>query len=298
MTKKLKVSRANSLLIVTVAYVAALFIAYLYVEFFPSQSFLWTLFWADVAATAVIFAFSFLFSNSSVYDPFWSVIPPFIAWVFISQAPEDANLLRQLIVMALIILWSVRLTLNWARGWAGLHHEDWRYVHLAEKTGKLYWLVSFLGIHLFPTILVFLGCLPMYLSFTSTEPLGILDVLASVVTVLAIGIESLADEQLKRFKKNEEKGLMNTGIWAYSRHPNYFGEILFWSGMFLFCVHLHYTYYWWASVGFIAMILLFYFISIPMMERRMESKRKEYKTYREEVSVLVPWPRKKGSKSS
>ena len=298
MTKKSKINKTGSLLIVAMAYVVALLAADLYIAFFPSASFLWTLFWADVVATVVIFLFSVLFSNSSIYDPYWSVIPPFIAWLLISQSPEDANTARQILVMALVIIWSARLTLNWARGWAGLHHEDWRYENIAEKTGRFYWPVSFLGIHLFPTILVFLGCLPMAYSLSSSAPLGLADVLAAGITLLAIGIETLADEQLKIFKKKKKAGLMTSGVWAYSRHPNYLGEILFWTGMFIFCLRLPGTNYWWTSVGFLAMILLFYFISIPMMESRMASKRKEYEAYREQVPALAPWPFRKGSKVS
>ena len=118
---------------------------------------------ADVAATVVIFAFSLAYRNSSFYDAYWSVAPIAIACYWLLR-PEvaDVNGARQLVVTALVCLWGVRLTYNWARGWGGLDHQDWRYVDLQRKTGRAYWLVSLTGIHLVPTVWVFLGCLSLY----------------------------------------------------------------------------------------------------------------------------------------
>ena len=85
---------------------------------------------ADVAGTVVIFGSSVALRNSSMYDPYWSVVPPAITvYLFASGA-------RAWLVLALVFAWGIRLTCNWARGWPGMQHEDWRYVDIRRKTGR------------------------------------------------------------------------------------------------------------------------------------------------------------------
>ena len=149
-------ARVRGLLWVTLAYVVALAVANCVVLALGTVD-LWTSFAADVAATVVVFAFSRLLNNSSVYDAYWSVAPIALvgwwAWVL------PGHPVRSWLVVGLVTLWGVRLTLNWATGWAGLHHEDWRYVDF-RRLGVWYWPLSLGGLHLFPTVQVFLGLLP------------------------------------------------------------------------------------------------------------------------------------------
>ena len=247
---------------------------------------------ADVIGTVVIFGFSMLLRNSSLYDPYWSVAPVPIAGFLLWQ-PEVAlgNPVRQALVVALLLFWATRLTLNWATGWAGLHHEDWRYVDLAAKTGPGWPVVSFLGVHLMPTVLVFLGCLPLWPAFVGPAPLGWLDGVAAVVTLGAVVIEMVADLQLRRFarERSDPQAVMQEGLWAWSRHPNYLGEIGFWLGLFLFGL---------ASgapalgtgVGVVSMVVLFLVVSIPMMEARQRAKRPGYAEIQRRIPMLLPWP--------
>ena len=125
---------------------------------------------------------------------------------------------QQFIVLALVCLWGLRLTWHWASGWRGLGHEDWRYSDLRQKTGVWFWLVELLGIDLMPTLVVFLGCLSLYPALTSNHTFGCLDVVAIVITAAAIIIESVADEQLEHFIKEERNrgAIMESGLWAYS----------------------------------------------------------------------------------
>ena len=252
---------------------------------------------ADLAATLVVFIFSYFFNNSSFYDPYWSLIPIFIVvYLLLIGWDSGANQLRMGIMASLVTFWGVRLTANWARGWTGLHHQDWRYVDLQNKMGKWYWLVSFSGIHLFPTVLVFLGCLALFPTFTLPgNEFGWLDILATLFTLGAILIEFIADEQLKKFvKTNTVKGkTLTTGLWAYSRHPNYFGETSFWWGLFFFALAARAD-YWWVIVGPLFMTFLFYFISIPMIEKRMLAKRPDYAEIMKRIPKWIPWFPKKG----
>ena len=103
---------------------------------------------SDVLATAIVFVFSCILHNASVYDPYWSVQPPLILTLF--ALGSRLTLVRFLLVIA-VWYWGIRLTANWAYTFYGLHCQDWRYTMLKEKTGHLYPLINFLGIHLFPT---------------------------------------------------------------------------------------------------------------------------------------------------
>lgn len=247
---------------------------------------------ADGAATLVIFAFSTAFHNSSFYDPYWSVAPVVIA-VYLAAVPTavGVDIVRQLLAVSLMIWWSVRLTYNWLRRWDGLEHEDWRYTDFRNQYGSRYWLIDLSGIHVFPTVMVFLGCLPLYPVLSSgTRVFNALDILAAAVTAAAITIETIADQQLWRFldAAHEPGAILSSGLWAYSRHPNYFGEILFWWGLFLFGLAADPS-YWWTVVGAVAMVLMFVFASVPMIDRRSLARRPGYAEHMAKVSAIVPW---------
>src|SRR3546814_2713845 len=118
---------------------------------------LWDTLVADVVATIVIFAFSRAFKNSSFYDAYWSVIPPLLAIYWFTTRAPGIDMTRAVLVIALVWYWAIRLTANWATFWTGLQHEDWRYPLVRERAGKFAVAADFAGIHLFPTIQVFLG---------------------------------------------------------------------------------------------------------------------------------------------
>jgi len=258
---------------------------------------IWVVLGADIAATLVVYTFSRVFKNASFYDPYWSLAPVAIAlyWT-LATSSGNAVLLRQVVVVTLVFLWSVRLTYNWARRWRGLRHEDWRYADLRARWGRLFWLVELSGIEMMPTTVVFLGCLSLYPALSSgTNAFGALDVVAAVVMVGAIVIEALADEQLERFVRTQRQPgqTMVSGLWAFSRHPNYFGEVMFWWGLYLFALAAGPS-YWWAVAGPVALTLLFLFVSVPMMDRRSLQRRPAYHEHMRRVSALVPWFRRSG----
>jgi steroid 5-alpha reductase family enzyme len=247
---------------------------------------------ADLAATAAVFAFSLAFDNSSFYDPYWSVAPVALALYWIGTAGAGVRGPRQGMVLALVVCWAIRLTWNWLRGWTGLEHEDWRYRDLRAQSGRAYWLVSFVGIHLLPTVVVFLGCLGVYVAVgAGTRPLGLLDAVAAVVTAGAIGLEATADQQLRRFRATATSGqTLATGLWAWSRHPNYLGETSFWWGLFLFGLAAD-PGRWWTIAGPLTITLMFLFVSIPMIDRRMLARRPDYADLVRRIPALMPWPR-------
>lgn len=277
---------------IILAYLAALVVAALVLSILGQSNPIFKTFMADIAATLVIFVFGHVFRNASFYDPYWSLAPIIIAlyWLlFVNQ--YDTISWNQLLVLALVIIWGLRLTFNWASQWQGRKHEDWRYVEYRRTSGKLFWMVELVGIELVPTIVVFLGCLSLYPVLTAAKPsFGSIQVVATVVTISAILLETTADVQLKRFlDQNWPSGsIMNEGLWKYSRHPNYLGEILFWWGLWLFIPGSGLS-RWLALSGPLAVTALFVFVSIPLMEKHNLFRRSGYAQHAKRISVLIPW---------
>jgi steroid 5-alpha reductase family enzyme len=284
-------SKIISSVIIVFIYLLTFQVVYFIFPLFTFSQIIINVLATDITATIVIFIFSMSFSNSSIYDPYWSIVPLLIVFYLVTLFPHG-NHARQLLILALVIFWSIRLTINWYRGWQGISHQDWRYTSIAEKAGKWYWPVSFLGIHFMPTIFVFSGCLPLWYSISGTAPFNIYDILAALFTLSAILTEWLADEQLIKFRKNNSKNsIIRTGIWKYSRHPNYLGEISFWGGLFLFVITsggISNFEGYWTIVGLVSMIILFKFISIPIMEKRNKTLKYGYSKYIEQVPALLP----------
>ncbi len=276
---------------VAIAYLAALAAAAAVAAALPGESPLRIAFVADLAATCVIFAFSVAFRNSSFYDPYWSLAPIAIALYWIAAAESiGVDPLRRTAVLLLIVWWGGRLTWNWARTWKGLGHEDWRYLRLQEQSGRAYWLVSFAGIHMLPTLFVFGGLLPVYAALSiGIRPWNGLDWLATALTAAAVLLEQTSDRQLLRFRRArpEPTEILATGLWARSRHPNYLGEIGFWWGLYLFGLAAR-PGWWWSGIGALGITLLFVFVSLPMIETRMRERRPGYAEHQRRVPLLVP----------
>jgi steroid 5-alpha reductase family enzyme len=286
--------RGPSLAAVALAYVTALAGAMGAGALMGSAPPLLTVAIADLVGTLVIFIWSRSLNNSSMYDAYWSVVPPAVAVYFVVVADAGANGARQVLVLTVVWLWALRLTGNWARGWPGLHHEDWRYVEM--RSGKApYWISSLFALHLFPTVQVYLGCLALYPALvTSSSPVGVLDVIATVMAASGVVFELVADEQLRSFNRTKSPGdVCDEGIWAWSRHPNYLGEMLFWWGLWLFALAADAA-WWWTVVGPLAMTAMFLGASIPMMERRSLTRRPAYAAYAERTPLLVPRPPRTG----
>lgn len=281
----------------TKAYVIALCIAVLVGYATGERHPILIAFVADVAATLVIFAFARYFRNASFYDAYWSLAPIAIAAFWLMTAAAAIDSCRPWIVIALVTTWGVRLTYNWVRGWRGLSHEDWRYAGMRAKHGRRFWLVELLGIEMMPTIVVFLGCLSLYPALAdAANTWGALDCAAATIAAAAILIETVSDEQLRRFVKTAQPGqIMDRGLWRYSRHPNYLGEVMFWWGLYLFALAANPS-YWWAVAGPIAITILFVFVSIPMMDRRNLERRPGYAGHMERTFAIIPWlPKRRGN---
>ncbi len=279
--------KTKSIFIVSFAYLAAFVVGVFLTRYLPQANSLSKLFFIDVLLTLFIFMFSFRFGNASIYDPYWSVIPIYMVAYWWFETLAIPQVMAWVVTATVVLFWGSRLTYNWMRGWPGMQHQDWRYSQLQDKTGKWYVLVNFLGIHLFPTLLVWMAMVPVAYIFTASQPFNALNWLGVGIALAGVGIETLSDAQLHTFKKtNKDKGVINSGLWRWVRHPNYLGEMLFWWGLYLMAVGDFTP--WYVAAGATSITLLFKFVSIPMMDKHLLQKRPEYAAQMLSKGAVLP----------
>lgn len=268
--------------LVTFTYLVAGIVGFIVYNALPF-SFWLDLLISDIVATIVVFVVSVICKNSSVYDPYWSVQPIVIVLAYLIK--YGFNLTGLLIFIA-ISIWGIRLTLNWCYNFYGMGYEDWRYVSLKEKTGKLYPFVNFSGIHLVPTLVVY-GCvLPAVYIIRYQMPFKPLMSVFLVGIICFVLIQGIADIQMHKFRKNKTSNFIRNGLWKHSRHPNYLGEIGTWWCVGLCLITLNPN-LWYLLAGAFANTLLFLFISIPLADNR-QSKKEGFLEYKKQTRMLLP----------
>ncbi len=272
-------NRAAALFVIFLIYVLASVCGYFSFRFFEKSFPMWlSLLLADIAATIVVFIFSLIFGNASVYDPYWSVQPPVIlALALYKLSDKGIGPLAWLLFVA-VLFWALRLTANWAYNFKSFEYQDWRYVMLKEKSGILYPLVNFFGIHLFPTIVVYLCVMPAVTTMHEGVDLNPLSLIFICLSFLAAIVQGLADIQMHKFRNSGASGFNRIGLWKHGRHPNYACEILMWWGIGLASI-ISLGGQYWLLAGALINTLMFLFISIPMADKRQSRKPgfEEYK---------------------
>lgn len=253
--------------------------------------------------------------NNSQMDKLWSILPIAYAWVV---AGKGGMGIRLVLMAILITIWGIRLTYNFGKKgaysikfWTG--EEDYRWPILRKTkpfTNKFVWaLFDLIFISGYQNILVLIICFPMVACMSSTAALGVMDIVAVVLTLACIVYETIADAQqmefqtikwamIKQGKKLEElpypynKGFNTKGLWALSRHPNYLAEQSTWVCIYLFTIAAGVTTWGifnWTIVGCMLLILLF-MGSSTFGEKISSGKYLEYKEYQEKVSKFIPLP--------
>jgi len=204
----------------------------------------------------------------------------------------DAYNIYNWIILFGVLVWSMRLTYNWARDYKGMRHEDFRYVEFRNKFKQYYWIISFLGVHLFPTVIVILSMYPIYYAIGNTVSLPIFVFVGVIIMIVAATLQYISDGQVRVHKSdpNNKKIALNKGLWSMSRHPNYFGELLFWFGALI--VSIGYGFHFMNYIGFIGMVLLFNLYSVPKMEQKQLRGKSNYQEIINTVPRLVPRWRK------
>ena len=284
-----KLGKGKSLAIIITIYILALGIGYVSSYFMPIDLF-WRLLITDVITTVIIYIFSVVFKNTSIYDPYWSFVP----WVLvlISMIETRSFSIPNIILFLAFSYWSWRLTLNWQSTFANMKWEDWRYTKYRETYNRfLFEIINFFGLQMMPTLLVFSALSPFL--FLVINGSNYLTIIGAVVVVGGTVLEMISDHDMHNFlRTTKEKITCRKGLWKYSRHPNYLGEISVWFGLAIPHI-IQYPTYWYFDIGCILILLLFYFISIPMMEKRQINRRSDYKNYQKTTSKLLILPNRK-----
>lgn len=290
--------RIKAYIVIGINYIVACVAAwFVFAAFSPSASdfygVVFALLLADVAATVIIWLGGIIFRNSSFYDPYWSFIP----WLIVLFLMARYGLwgINNIILLAVFGIWSFRLTANWAYTCKTIKSQDWRYIMYREQNSPFMWhVINFFGINLMPTLLVFVALVPAIFAVLGNAGTNILSYIAYFIILLGTGLEIVADTQMHKFKNNgANKGkVMNIGLWKYSRHPNYLGEITVWVGVFVFALSVDIS-KWFFGVGAVLMFCLFNFISIPLMEKRQIERRADYTDYIKKTSRLLILSNKK-----
>ena len=246
---------------------------------------------ADIAATIFVWLMGLIFKTASMYDPYWS-LQTLCIYLALLIYHNNWNL-GTILLLVVIVIYSMRLTMNFIIGFDSLSYVDWRYKMLASKSGKLYPVVNLLGICMFPTIVVYLCSLPTIV-YANIGYFTVFDIIGLSIVMLGVLLEFISDIQMKKFIKvrSSRNEVINIGLWKYSRHPNYLGEILIWFGVASVLIITHYV-YWYLFVGAIINLLMFLFISIPMEEKHLKEYKENYDVYLKTTSVLFILPNKK-----
>ena len=280
--QKLKTSRPLGLLVIFLIYAFATAVG---VVFTMATEYDWwiSIMLADIIATVVVFIFSLIFNNASVYDPYWSVQPMVVVTAYLFRVETIS--VYHIALVSVVFLWGIRLTANWAYTFTGFGYQDWRYVMLKEKTKKLYPVVNLLGIHLFPTMVVYFCFMPVILVLEMEATMPAYSLAFVALSLLAVVLQGTADCQMHKYRKNRTTPFIRTGLWKYSRHPNYLGEILMWWGVGLACCVT--TGMALVLLGAVLNTLMFAFISIPLADKR-QSRKEGYDLYKNQTRSLLP----------
>lgn len=224
-------------------------------------------------------------------DSMWSL---FMALAGVTTALNVVALSpRAILVLCLVIIWAVRLSgfITW-RNWG---KEDYRYETIRQNNEPHFWLKSLYIVFGLQAVLAWLVAYPVYAATASLNAWQWLDVLASVLFLLGFYWEVVADWQLHRFKSNpaNQQAVLNTGLWRYSRHPNYFGECLIWWGFALFGVASGSHWSWFSPV--LMTLLLLKVSGVSLLEQTITSRRPGYAEYIATTNAFIPGFPKKNS---
>lgn len=239
----------------------------------------------------ILFLLAILLKDNSIADIAWG--PGFIIAAAAVMVANEAFGARNLLLQALVTVWGLRLCIRIFMRNRG-HGEDWRYKKWREEWGKFFYLRSYLQVFVLQGTILLVNAAPLVIA--NTEPGEVLawtDYAGLAVWVLGFYFETVGDYQLDRFIKDPaNRGkIMDIGLWRYTRHPNYFGEVAMWWGIFIIGLGAS-----WGALGIIGPViitLMLVFVSgIPMTERAMEHDP-AFQEYKKRTSALIPLPPKK-----
>ena len=224
--------------------------------------------------------------TNAVADIFWGLGFVLVSWFTLYST--GTYLPRQLLTTLLVTLWGLRLSgyilyRNWGKG------EDPRYEELANKWGSWFYLGSFLQIFMVQALMLFIIALPIIVINTSTTAglFRFYDYFSVLLWMIGFAFEVIGDWQLNRFLSHPDSKnkIFITGIWRYTRHPNYFGEIIMWFSLYFLAIPVPYGIFTVISPLLLTGIL--FFVSLPATERIFEGNE-EFQAYKKKTSAIIP----------
>jgi len=230
--------------------------------------------------------------DASIIDPFWGIAIVLVGALHALAAGAPLRGAR-LLVALVALAWALRLAMH-LRARHRAEGPDRRYQAMREARGKAWWWQSFFVVFMLQALLAWIVALPLIASMSGPVTLSPLSSIGLLVALLGFGYEAVADGQLARFKSEPaNKGkVMQSGLWGTSRHPNYFGEAVFWMGVTLTGVA---SGAWWSLIGFALIVFMLLKVSgITLTEQTIAERRPAYADYVRDTSAFVPWPRRKG----
>jgi steroid 5-alpha reductase family enzyme len=242
---------------------------------------------------------SLITGTTSWVDQMWSIAP--IAYVGVFAGYADFTNTRLDVMASLVTLWGVRLTFNLARkgGYAGV--EDYRWGVLRDEMSRgQFQLFNFFFIVIYQNVILVLIALPAFTAYQdrATTPFGVLDVLLVAIFLASTFGETLADQQqwnFQRWKRTEitagrtpSPPFLQSGLFRFSRHPNYFFELAQWWVFFLMGAVGAGSLFQWSIVGAFLLSVLFVG-STNFTEKITLSRYPEYEEYQRRTSAIVPW---------
>lgn len=244
---------------------------------------------AAAAFMTVGWGISLVRRNVTIADSFWGPGFVLIAWLTFFNAHGFIG--RKIILTALVTLWGLRLFLHLHARNTG-KSEDPRYAAWREKHGENFWLISLFKVFLIQALFQWLIALGVQYGqiFAVPAQLTGFDLAGIFIWTAGFMIESVADRQLANFtKKPENKGkILDSGLWRYSRHPNYFGESLMWWGIFVIVLSVPWG-IWTIVSPLVITYTLLKLTGVSMMEETEFGDNPEYQAYVSKTSAFIPW---------
>ena len=248
----------------------------------------------------IVFIIAQIVTDNSIVDMVWGFGFVLGAWVSFLTHPGEPTILSY-IVLGFITLWGLRLTIRLVRRNLG-KPEDFRYAQWRKDWGDKVVITAFFRVFMIQGIINFVVGSASYVVIRNNEVTtsGLSQIIVYVgllIAFIGLAFEVIGDEQLRRHIKNGPKGLLKTGLWKITRHPNYFGEILIWNGLYIVGLSLLFTgsvsvvYYIALVLSPLIMSTVFIKISTPLLEKNM-AKYDGWEEYTKQTPMLFPWSKK------
>ncbi len=245
-----------------------------------------------MACLTALWLLSLVIKDTSIVDIFWGsgfVIAALVYFGFSDGYPG-----RKWLTLILVAIWGLRLTLHLARRNLG-KGEDFRYRSWRRQHGARWWWWSFFQVFLLQGVFLWIVSLPLLGAQFSAQPASftLLDGLAVLLWSVGFFFEAVGDYQLARFKADpaNEGKVLDSGLWRYTRHPNYFGDAVQWWAFYLLALAAG---AWWAIISPVLMTFLLMRVSgVTLLEHSLKKRKPAYQDYIERTSAFFPMPPRK-----